>query len=170
LPWEGKVFGNVQLLSITKGFLVNNRLSKDFDSILYDSPRNPRFPASDGDIMFGGMGAYPEPGSFWTKERVIFDVGYEQKVTDQGLFKTRFWKNWGEREAFNTVVARNRMCEAAAYILKNGQEELLLSEVDIVEPEGDGLRLVNIFAEQKVIRAAIHSLNLVNHKVFLVEK
>lgn len=36
------------------------------------------------------------------------------------------------------------MCEAAAYLLKNGQEELLLSEVDIVEPEGDYLRLVNI--------------------------
>ena len=45
------------------------------------------------------------------------------------------------------------MCEAAAYVLKNGQEELLLSEVDIIEPEGDGLRLVNIFGEQKVVKA-----------------
>jgi|WetSurMetagenome_2_1015567.scaffolds.fasta_scaffold1299756_1 predicted RNA-binding protein len=62
------------------------------------------------------------------------------------------------------------MCEAAAYVLKNGQEELLLSEVDIIEPEGDGLRLVNIFGEQKVVKATIHSLNLVNHKVILVEK
>ncbi len=62
------------------------------------------------------------------------------------------------------------MCEAAAYIIKNGQEELLLEEVDIVEPEGDNLRLVSIFGEQKVIRAAIHSLNLVNHKILLVDK
>ena len=62
------------------------------------------------------------------------------------------------------------MCEASAYILKNGHEELLLSEVDIVEPEGDGLRLVNIFGEQKVVRAAIHRLNLVNHKIILVER
>ncbi len=62
------------------------------------------------------------------------------------------------------------MCEAAAYLLKDGREELLLSEVDTIEPEGDSLRLVNIFGEQKVIRAAIHSLNLVNHKVILVEK
>jgi len=63
------------------------------------------------------------------------------------------------------------MCEASAYILKNGQEELLLSDVDIIEPEDDGgLRLVNIFGEQKVIKAAIHSLNLVNHKVILVEE
>jgi len=62
------------------------------------------------------------------------------------------------------------MCEATAYILKNGQEELLLSEVDIIEPEGDGLRLVSIFGEQKVVRADIYRLNLVNHKIILREK
>ncbi len=62
------------------------------------------------------------------------------------------------------------MCEAAAYVLKDGKEELLLSEVDVIEPEGDLLRLVNIFGEQKTIKASIHSLNLVNHKVILVEK
>ncbi len=62
------------------------------------------------------------------------------------------------------------MCEAAAYILKNGQEELLLQDVDVIEPEGDNLRLVNFFGEQKVLKASILSLNLVNHKVILVEK
>jgi predicted RNA-binding protein len=62
------------------------------------------------------------------------------------------------------------MCEASAYWLKNGQEELLLADVDIIEPEGDNIRLVSIFGEQKVVKAAIHSLNLINHKVFLVEK
>lgn len=62
------------------------------------------------------------------------------------------------------------MCEAAAYVLRNGREELLLSAVDIVEPEGDGLRLVNIFGEQKIIKGDIHRLNLVNHKIILKEK
>ncbi|MFZ2089235.1 MAG: CooT family nickel-binding protein [Desulfobaccales bacterium] len=62
------------------------------------------------------------------------------------------------------------MCEASAYMVKDGQEELLLSDVDIIEPEGDGLRLVSIFGEQRIIRAAIHSLNLVNHKILLTEK
>lgn len=62
------------------------------------------------------------------------------------------------------------MCEAAAYLLKEGQEVLLLQDVDTIEPDGDSLRLVNIFGEQKVVRANIHSLNLVNHKVILVEK
>jgi len=62
------------------------------------------------------------------------------------------------------------MCEAAAYIMKNGQEELLLADVDIIEPEGDGLRLVNIFGQQKIIKGNIYRLNLVNHKIILVEK
>ena len=62
------------------------------------------------------------------------------------------------------------MCEAAAYLLKEGQEVLLLQDVDTIEPDGDSLRLVNIFGEQKTVKASIHSLNLVNHKVILVEK
>ncbi len=62
------------------------------------------------------------------------------------------------------------MCEAAAYILKDGKEELLLADVDLIEPDGDNLRIVSIFGEQKVVKATIKSLNLVNHKVILVEK
>ena len=62
------------------------------------------------------------------------------------------------------------MCEASAYVLKDGREELILQDVDLIEPEGDNLRLVNIFGEQKVLKANILSLNLVNHKVILVEK
>jgi len=63
------------------------------------------------------------------------------------------------------------MCEAAAYVLKkDGREELLLADVDVIEPDGDNLRLVSIFGEQKTVKAAIHSLNLVSHKVILVEK
>ncbi|MGP8051626.1 MAG: CooT family nickel-binding protein [Desulfobaccales bacterium] len=62
------------------------------------------------------------------------------------------------------------MCEASAYVVKDGREELLLQDVDLIEPDGDNLRLVNIFGEQKVLKAKILSLNLVNHKVLLVEE
>jgi predicted RNA-binding protein len=62
------------------------------------------------------------------------------------------------------------MCEAAAYMLKDGKEELLLQDVDLIEPDGENLRLVSIFGEQKIVKASIQSLNLVNHKVILVEK
>ena len=47
------------------------------------------------------------------------------------------------------------MCEATAYVLKNGQEELVLKDVDVIEPDGDSVRIVNIFGEQKVLKAEI---------------
>ncbi len=59
------------------------------------------------------------------------------------------------------------MCEANAYLLSDGEETLVMESVDYVLPEGDGLKLVNIFGEQKFLKAAIHSLSLVDHKVFL---
>ena len=61
------------------------------------------------------------------------------------------------------------MCEANAYLLTDTGETLVMEAVDDILPEGDGLKLVNIFGEQKFLRAAIHSLSLVDHKVFLKE-
>ena len=61
------------------------------------------------------------------------------------------------------------MCEANAYLIKGQEEELVMESVDTVEPEEDGLRLVNIFGEQKYLKAKIHALYLVDHKIFLKE-
>ncbi len=61
------------------------------------------------------------------------------------------------------------MCEANAYMIRDGQEELIMEAVDKIEPEDHGLRLVNIFGDQKFLHARIHALSLVNHKVFLKE-
>lgn len=58
------------------------------------------------------------------------------------------------------------MCEASAYMIDGNKEELIMEAVDSVEPEEDGFRLVNIFGEQKFVRGSIHSLSLVDHKVF----
>ncbi|MBW2062201.1 MAG: CooT family nickel-binding protein [Deltaproteobacteria bacterium] len=58
------------------------------------------------------------------------------------------------------------MCEASAFKFKDGQEELLLEAVDLIEPESDdSFRIVSIFGEQKVIKGKIKVINLVNHKI-----
>ncbi|MEE9435281.1 MAG: CooT family nickel-binding protein [Candidatus Adiutricales bacterium] len=58
------------------------------------------------------------------------------------------------------------MCEAAAYIIKDGQEKLLLEAVDLIEPEtDDSFRMVSIFGEQKVVKCRLKAINLVNHKI-----
>ncbi|PIE70344.1 MAG: RNA-binding protein [Deltaproteobacteria bacterium] len=60
------------------------------------------------------------------------------------------------------------MCEANAYLIHaDGTETLLMESVDRVIPEAGGLRLINIFGDQKCLKAAIHSLSLVDHKVYI---
>ena len=62
------------------------------------------------------------------------------------------------------------MCEANAFIFRNGEEKLLLESVDLVEPEEEGqIRLVNIFGEQKIVKGKLKSMNLVNHKILFEE-
>ena len=59
------------------------------------------------------------------------------------------------------------MCEAAAYLLKDGEEELLLESVDLLESEGSQIKMINIFGEQKEVKAKIKTLSLVDHKIVL---
>ena len=61
------------------------------------------------------------------------------------------------------------MCEANAYLIEGGEDKLVMEAVDTVEPEDDGVRLISIFGDQKFVKASIHSLSLVDHKVFLKE-
>jgi len=58
------------------------------------------------------------------------------------------------------------MCEANAYIDKDGREELILESVDRVEPqEGGGFLLVDIFGRQKTVKAPLKRMNLVSHRI-----
>jgi predicted RNA-binding protein len=59
------------------------------------------------------------------------------------------------------------MCEANAYLIEGDEEKLIMESVDTVEPEGDQMKLVSIFGEQKFVKASIYALSLVDHKVFL---
>ena len=59
------------------------------------------------------------------------------------------------------------MCEANAYLIEDQETRLIMEAVDTVEPEGDGVKLISIFGDQKIIRARIHSLSLVDNKIYL---
>ena len=63
------------------------------------------------------------------------------------------------------------MCEANAYLLKNGGEELILEAVDSLEPDEKGaFKLVSIFGEQKTIKGRLKKMNLVDHKILFEER
>jgi len=62
------------------------------------------------------------------------------------------------------------MCEANVYVIRNGQEELYLENVDILLPEGDKIFLRNLFGEQKTFDGVVKEISLLKHKILLEEK
>jgi predicted RNA-binding protein len=62
------------------------------------------------------------------------------------------------------------MCEANAYVYKDGQEELYLENVDILKPEEGKIYLRNFFGEQKVFEGNIKEISLIQHKIILEQK
>lgn len=62
------------------------------------------------------------------------------------------------------------MCEANAYILKDGKEELFLENVDVMKPEEGKIFLKNLFGEQKVFEGEIKEVSLLRRKIILGEK
>jgi predicted RNA-binding protein len=61
------------------------------------------------------------------------------------------------------------MCEASAYILKDGREELVLENVESLEDNNGEIQMVSIFGEQKRIQGKIKTFNLLDHKIVLEE-
>jgi predicted RNA-binding protein len=59
------------------------------------------------------------------------------------------------------------MCEANAYLITEGKEELILEDITLLRPEGNELFLENMFGEQKRIKARIKEMNLTAHRVTL---
>ncbi len=59
------------------------------------------------------------------------------------------------------------MCEANAYIVKEGKEELYLENVDVLVPEGGRIYLKNLFGEQKTFEGHVKEISLIRHKILL---
>lgn len=61
------------------------------------------------------------------------------------------------------------MCELTVYLLKDGMEEKIMDDVATITPEGEGLMLVDLLGQQKIVEARIKELKLLEHKVYLTE-
>jgi predicted RNA-binding protein len=59
------------------------------------------------------------------------------------------------------------MCESNVYLYKDGNEQLILENVDFLENENDRIRMVDLFGEEQTIRAKVKRLSLVDHKILL---
>lgn len=57
------------------------------------------------------------------------------------------------------------MCEAHAFILKDGKEEKVMEDVDLVELDEGEVKLVSIFGEQKTLKARLKFYNNSERKI-----
>lgn len=51
------------------------------------------------------------------------------------------------------------MCDVNAFVIEGGVEEKVLENVDLVEQVAGGMRLVNIFGEEKTLNAKMVRYN-----------
>ena len=59
------------------------------------------------------------------------------------------------------------MCESTAYILTDGNEELLFEDIEFLENKNGEVKMVSIFGEEKTIHARPKRFSLVDHKIVL---
>jgi predicted RNA-binding protein len=59
------------------------------------------------------------------------------------------------------------MCQTAAYVVRDGREELVLQDVISVTPGQGGVKLVNLFGEEKTVPGRIRQIDLLAHRIII---
>jgi len=59
------------------------------------------------------------------------------------------------------------MCEARVYLGDDGEEQPIMEDVVVVQPEGDAYLLVNLLGEQKLVQGRIEKIDFLKHTVHL---
>lgn len=59
------------------------------------------------------------------------------------------------------------MCEARAYIFKDGDEQQIMQDVVLAQSEGETCLLVNLLGEQKLVQGRIEKIDFLQHTIHL---
>jgi predicted RNA-binding protein len=64
------------------------------------------------------------------------------------------------------------MCQATAYLTRDGQEQLeeIMQDVILLETTVDGVRLSTFFEEPRTVRARVVRIDFLKHTIMLVPK
>ncbi len=59
------------------------------------------------------------------------------------------------------------MCETNAYVIRDGNEELIMEDVAFARPKDGKLELRDIFGEEKTISGRIKEIQFVGRKILI---
>ncbi len=57
------------------------------------------------------------------------------------------------------------MCDTNLYLWRDGTEELFMESIDLIRPEGDAVRVRDIFGEERTVRARFRETRLSQHRI-----
>lgn len=61
------------------------------------------------------------------------------------------------------------MCEADAYLIVGDNEELVMKAVRFLRPDEGKVFLKSIYGEQRTLRGRIVEMDLIEHRILLIE-
>jgi predicted RNA-binding protein len=61
------------------------------------------------------------------------------------------------------------MCETNVVVEKEGEQQLFMKDVVSITPQGDTLLMIDLFGEQKQIKAQFKELRLLDHMVVITQ-
>ncbi len=59
------------------------------------------------------------------------------------------------------------MCQTVAYVVEEGKEVAVLQDVVSVVPMEGGVRMVNLFGEERVVPGRIKQIDLLTHRIII---
>jgi predicted RNA-binding protein len=59
------------------------------------------------------------------------------------------------------------MCESNAYLVKSGEEQLIMESVNLVRPQGAKTLLRSIFGEEMTVEGTLREMDLTGHRIVL---
>jgi predicted RNA-binding protein len=59
------------------------------------------------------------------------------------------------------------MCETTVYLSKDGEEQKIMEDVVLVQPEDDAYLLVSLLGEQKLVQGCIVKIDFLKHTLHL---
>ncbi len=102
MPYDSKIYFNVQYTNTKRGFIINNRKSTNPNSPLFYEKIDIDYPLAFGDTLnpYGGNVSQPGPNSYWIKEKTLFDMGYKIPIKDW-FAEFKLYKNFENRFEYN---------------------------------------------------------------------
>jgi predicted RNA-binding protein len=62
------------------------------------------------------------------------------------------------------------MCLSKVYVAKNGEQELIMSEIASLKVESNKLRLTTLLGEHKQVSGKIREIDFLTHRIILENK